>query len=199
MAILSRWPRSSSVLLPAVRQQFRDACCDRFPALEFSPNAIMSFPAIRSSRRWSVSYSYKPMEALCCAHCCRPFVENVIKRKMCLFLLRVMVLLGTCVFRRTPASTFGRSLLIDLYADGVFISISFPVGSPYVFNGGSRRYPPLSSRRPRAINTLSGDTKLLLKNHWSFPVAVLSVFPQGLDKCRPLLVTHTKAGPAHGE
>lgn len=71
---------SSSVLPPAVRQQFKDACGDHFPPWSSHSKAIMSFPAIRSSRRWSLSYSYKPVEALRYAYCCRLRFENVIKQ-----------------------------------------------------------------------------------------------------------------------
>lgn len=71
---------SSSVLPPTVRQQFKDACGDHFPPWSSHSKAIMSFPAIRSSRRWSLSYSYKPVEALRYAYCCRLRFENVIKQ-----------------------------------------------------------------------------------------------------------------------
>lgn len=88
-----------------------------------------------------------------------------------------------CVFERTPVLTFRRPLLIDLCTDRVFIRLCSSVGSPYVFNERLHRYPPLSSLCSGAINTLSGDTKPLLENDWNLPLAVLSLFPRGLDKC----------------
>lgn len=73
---------SSSVLPPAVRQQFKDACGDHFPPWSSHSKAIMSFPVISGSRRWSLSYSYKPVEALhyTALYCCRLCFENVIKQ-----------------------------------------------------------------------------------------------------------------------
>lgn len=84
-----------------------------------------------------------------------------------------------------PSADIRHPVLIDLCTDRVFIRLCSPVGSPYVFNERLCRYPPLSSLCSGAINTLSGDTMPLLENYWNLPLAVLLLFPRGLDEHWP--------------
>ncbi|KAK2874438.1 hypothetical protein Q8A67_021591 [Cirrhinus molitorella] len=80
-------------------------------------------------------------------------------------------------------------------SDRVFIRLCSPVGTPYVFNERLCRYPPLSSLGSGAINTLSGDTKPLLENYWNLPLAVLWLFPRGLDERWPHDLDRSRTSP----